>query len=87
MCRTFGSVRMLKRNKLSFPRVTNVSKKIPADEPELHNSFLEEMLVPICKLLFIILKSALLCIRGSRSHIPERIIDDDFSIAHDKARI
>ena len=40
-----------------------------------------------CKLSFIILKSALLCIRGSRSHIPKRIIDDDFSIAHDKARI
>ena len=40
-----------------------------------------------CKLSFLILRSALLCIRGSRSHTKYEPVDDDLSLIFVKARM
>ena len=40
-----------------------------------------------CKISFIIHKSALMCIRGSRSHTYEKLIDDDFETAYVNSRM
>ena len=71
------------------PLVFSVFHKHIADKiaRKTEQSYNDVISVIRCKLSFLILRSALLCIKGSRSHTKYEPVDDDLSLIFVKARM
>ena len=62
----------------------HIAEKIAAKTEQRYNDVIS---VIRCKLSFLILRSALLCVRGSRSHTKYEPMEDDLSLVYTNARM
>ena len=62
----------------------HIAEKIARKTEQPYNELIS---VIRCKLSFLILRSALICVRGSRSHTQHHPFDDDLSLVYTNARM